>query len=86
MVRNGNTITFTDDEDFFNFAVSPYDVFNRTEAGTLYHDWNFTSDYNKAVEEGVKFVIEDENSLVAKRKCVCFRTVCKPVENVCLAG
>lgn len=85
MVRNGNTITFSDDEDFFNFAVSPFDVFRRTDTGILYHDWDFTAAYNQAVEEGVKFLIEDENSLVAKRKCVCFRTVCKPVENVSFA-
>lgn len=75
-------LTFKNDDEFFDFAVNPVDVFERTNEGILYHTWNFSDRYNKAVEDGVEFVIEDENSLIAKRKSVCFRTICKPVENV----
>lgn len=82
MRREGNTIYFKDDQEFTDFAVKQQDVFSRTESGMLYHDWNFTSAYEKAVEEGKKFVIEDPNSQIVKHQCAVYRTICKPVENV----
>ncbi len=82
MRREGNVIYFANDQEFYDFAVNPMDVFNRMEGGTLYHDWNFTSTYEKALEEGKIFVIEDPNSQVVKHQCAVYRTVCKPVSNV----
>jgi hypothetical protein len=80
MKREDNKIIFRDDNEFYDFAVSQHDVFNRTDGGILYHDWNFTSSYEKAVADGTVLVIEDPNSQVVKNQCACFRTICKPVE------
>ncbi len=82
MRREGNTIYFANDQEFYDFAVSPFDVFQRMEGGTLFHDWNFTPAYEDALSEGKEFVIEDPNSQVVKHQCAVYRTVCKPVENV----
>lgn len=82
MRREGDTIIFANDQEFYDFAVVPADVFRRMEGGVLYHDWDFTPAYEKAVEEGKTMVIEDPNSKVVKHQCAVFRTVCKPVSNV----
>ena len=78
--KENNTITFADDNEFYDWAVVPYDVFERTENGTLIYTWNFTSAYEKAVEEGTKLIIDDQNSQVVKHQSVTHRTVTRPVE------
>lgn len=78
--KENNTITFADDNEFYNWAVLPFDVFKRTEKGTLIFTWNFTSSYEKAVDEGTKFVIDDPNSQIVKHQAVTYRTVTRPVE------
>jgi hypothetical protein len=82
MRREGNTIYFANDQEFYDFAVSPFDVFRRMEGGTLFYDWNFTPAYEGALAEGKEFVIEDPNSQVVKHQCAVYRTVCKQVEHV----
>lgn len=78
-----NTITFSNDQDFFDFAVVQEMVFERSEMGTLLQTWNFTHAYNQAIEEGTKLVISDPNSQVVKHRAVTYRAVTRPVENVC---
>ena len=78
--EKNNTITFEDDNEFYDWAVSPFDVFERSESGTLMSTWNFTSSYEKAVERGTKLIINDPKSSVVKHQAVTFRTVTRPVE------
>lgn len=79
MKREGNTIFFANDQEFYDFSVVQMDVFKRTETGILYHDWEFTKAYTDAIEEGKELVIEDPKSQVVKHQCAVFRTVTKPV-------
>lgn len=79
MKREGNTIFFANDQEFYDFSVVQMDVFKRTENGIMYHDWEFTKAYTDAIGEGKELVIEDPNSQVVKHQCAVFRTVAKPV-------
>lgn len=79
MRREGNTIFFANDQEFYDFSVVQTDVFKRTETGIMYHDWEFTKAYTDAIEGGKELVIEDPKSLVVKHQCVVFRTVAKQV-------
>lgn len=78
--EKNNTITFEDDNEFYDWAVSQYDVFERTESGILTVTWNFTSSYDKAVSNGTRLVITDPKSQILKHQAVTYRTVTRPVE------
>lgn len=82
MERNTDTkeITFKNDLEFSDFAIVQADTFERSESGVLIHSWDFSNDYEKALEEGYRFIISDPNSQVVKHQAVCYRTVCRPVE------
>lgn len=78
--EKNNKITFDNDDEFYDWAVSKFDVFERTESGTLVVTWNFTSLYEKALEKGTKLIINDPKSLVVKHQAATFRAVTRPVE------
>jgi len=63
-------IHFKTDDEFIDFCVAPYAVVKESPQGTLYYEGEYSQAYLDAIKEGKHFVIEDENSLVFKRKCV----------------
>lgn len=81
MTTKDNYIFFTDDEEFYSFAVDPRLVVRQGKV-CLYTDFDFTPQYVKAVEDGKKFVIMDENSQIEKHNAVSYRTITKCVSNL----
>lgn len=81
-----NTMYFNSDDDFYQFCVvpqlNPVEYINSAGEKAYYVDFDFTHEYNKAVEQGINFVIKDENSNIYKNGCVSYRTISKPISNL----
>ncbi len=69
------TIYFESDDEFTDFCVAPYAVIKQSESGAYYYHGEYSDLYKKAIEEGKKFVIKDENSQVYKHQRVCKRVL-----------
>lgn len=69
------TIYFESDDEFTDFCVAPYAVIKQSESGVYYYHGEYSDLYKKAIEEGKKFVIKDENSQVYKHQRVCKRVL-----------
>jgi hypothetical protein len=83
-----NKMFFDTDDDFYKFCVCPKLVICQEVNPTTgeiehYTDFEFTNDYISAVNKGIKFMICDDNSQIFKRGCVSYRTITKPVSNLC---
>ena len=81
-----NTIYFNTDDDFYQFCVVPQVVIkeyvdNNGETN-YYFTFNLSNAYNKAISDGINFVIKDENSQIYKHGCVSYRTISKPISNL----
>lgn len=84
-ITKDNILLFANDDEFTNFCLCPDLTFKRSDvSGVLYHDYDYTEQYNNALAENKFFVIMDKNSLVYKRGCVCKGIINKPIENVCI--
>lgn len=70
-----NVILFESDDEFADFCIAPYAIVKRSERG--YHEGEFSEMYLKAIEEGKKFVIKDEDSKVYKSSSVSGRVLAK---------
>lgn len=81
MNRVNNTIYFDSDDEFLDFAVDRRPIV-REGNGVKYTDFNFTSMYQREVDNGVRFCIKDENSTIEKRQAVSYMTNTKKVENL----
>lgn len=81
MTRKNNTIYFDSDDDFFAYCVDPRPVIREGKHG-MYIDFNFTKKYQKDLDEGIRFCIKDENSLIEKHQMVTFMTESKEVKNL----
>lgn len=81
MKRVNNTIYFDSDDEFLDFALDRRIVIKEGK-NCLYTDFNFTSMYQKEVDNGVRFCIKDENSQIEKRQAISYRTITKEVENL----
>ena len=66
---------FESDDEFTDFCVVPYAVIKQSESGVYYYHGEYSDLYKKAIEEGKRFVIKDENSQVYKRQCVSKRVL-----------
>lgn len=81
-----NIIYFDSDNEFYDYAVIPelisiaYTDKNGIER--YYTDFNFTTQYNNAVNNGMRFVIKDEDSQIYKHGCVSYRTISKEIPNL----
>ena len=64
---------FNSDAEFEDFCVAPYAVVKKSERGGLYYMGVYSDEYLACIENGMKFVIRDEDSVVYKRQCVCKR-------------
>ena len=84
--KNINIMYFNSDDDFYEFCVKPglipIEYTDKSGNKKVYSDFEFTEEYKKALNEGKRFVIKDENSLIYKRGAVSYRTITKVVENL----
>jgi hypothetical protein len=82
-----NAMYFDNDTDFFNFCVSPVIVAREyiTPAGdtSYFSDFDFTDDYNTAINDNIAFVIRDPKSSIMKHNgVVSYRTISKQTQNL----
>lgn len=77
-------MVFNNDEDFEQYVLKPGYVFYESEVspGMLYYDVDYTDQYNKDIEAGVKYCIDCEDSKIRKRNCIARRMVMANVENI----
>ena len=65
-----NKIYFESDAEFEDFCIVPYATIEQSESDNFYVKGDYSDMYKKCLAEGKTFVIEDEDSVVYKRKCV----------------
>ena len=76
MIEKKRIIYFDSDAEFEDWAVAPYATI-KYNSNRYYGSGDFSNEYKAAIEEGKRFVIKDENSVVCKRGCVCKRVPLK---------
>ncbi|MBR3977693.1 MAG: hypothetical protein IKJ95_07710 [Bacteroidaceae bacterium] len=78
MIEKKGIIYFDSDAEFEDWAVAPYATIKFIENSNIpYTSGDFSNEYKAAIEEGKRFVIKDEDSVVYKRECVCKRVPVK---------
>jgi hypothetical protein len=71
METRGNIIYFESDNEFTDFCLAPYGVVVHPEnSSSPYWTGVYSDEYKEAINEGMIFVIKDEDSVVFKHKCV----------------
>ena len=77
---------FDNDDEFYEFCVVPQIVtseYQRQDGSIGYvADWNFSNAYLDAIDNGIYFIIKDENSNIYKNKEVTYRVNTKPIQNL----
>lgn len=86
-ITNPNKLYFNCDDDFYRFCVVPViiprEFINKlTGEPAYYMDFDLSYEYKDALAKNKKFVIKDSNSQIFKNKCVSYRTITKPIENL----
>lgn len=61
---------FASDQEFEDFCVAPYAKIKQTDSGVMDVSGNYSEEYLDCIENGVKFIIRDEDSVVYKRQRV----------------
>ena len=64
---------FASDQEFEDFCVAPYAEIKEMDDGVMYVSGKYSDEYLECLEDDVRFVIRDEDSVVYKRQCVCKR-------------
>lgn len=86
MLQIPKKMYFDTDDDFYNFCVEPSIVQKertlKNGESLKSFDFNFTWDYNDAINNNVMFIIKDPNSQIYKNQAVSYRTITKPVSNL----
>ena len=78
MIEKEGIIYFDSDAEFEDWAVAPYATIKYIKNSNIpYTSGDFSNEYKAAIEEGKRFVIKDEDSVVCKRGCVCKRVPLK---------
>lgn len=81
-----NTMYFNTDDEFYQFCVVPQlipvEYIDNNGETDYYFTFNLSNAYNKAISDGINFVIKDENSNIYKNGCVSYRTITKPISNL----
>ena len=78
MIEKKGIIYFDSDAEFEDWAVAPYATIKYTKNRNIPDtSGDLSNEYKAAIEEGKRFVIKDENSVVCKRGCVCKRVPLK---------
>ena len=70
-------IPFESDEEFTDFCVAPYAYIERNDNGVFYTHGDYSDEYKQCIEQGKRFVIKDEDSVVFERKQVSKRVPVK---------
>lgn len=71
MDTKDNIIYFESDEEFEDFCLAPYGIIvNPENASSPYWTGVYSDLYKDAINEGKKFIIKNEDSVVFKHKCV----------------
>ena len=78
MIEKEGIIYFDSDSEFEDWAVAPYASIKYIKNSNIpYTSGDFSNEYKAAIEEGKRFVIKDEDSVVCTRGCVCKRVPLK---------
>jgi len=83
--KNSNIMYFDTDKDFYDFAVVQKVMVNPLESNPnvwYCDDFEFSKEYNNAIESGKKFIIKDLNSEIFKHGAIAGRYSVKPVLNL----
>jgi len=79
-------IYFDNDQEFYDYAVIPELVpisyIDKSGIEKYYTDFNFTEPYTNAVNDGMIFIIKDEDSQIYKHGGVSYRTIFKEIPNL----
>lgn len=73
---------FDNDDDFYSYCVDPRIIPMKSDKGFYYTTFNFTPQYLSDIENGVKFIIKDVDSVIFKHKAVCVGLMNKRVQNL----
>ena len=80
------TIYFDNDNEFYEYAVIPQLItipfIDKSGVERYYTDFNFSTQYNDAINNGMKFIIKDEDSQICKHGAVSYRTIAKEIKNL----
>lgn len=86
MIIKDNIIYFDSDNEFYDYCVVPELVpvqYIDSEGNERYYNsFNFSSQYNNAVNNGMRFIIKDEDSKIYQHGCVSYRTISKDIQNL----
>ena len=86
MTTKDNIIYFDNDNEFYEYCVVPELVpvqYIDSEGNEKYYsDFNLSSQYNNAINNGTRFIIKDEDSQIYKHGCVSYRTISKDIQNL----
>ena len=86
MTTKDNIIYFDNDNEFYEYCVVPELVpvqYINSEGNEKYYcDFNLSSQYNNAINNGTRFIIKDEDSQIYKHGCVSYRTISKDIQNL----
>ena len=83
MKTENNKMYFVNDDEFTDFCLcKDYEVFHDDITNLDYYDFPYTYAYDDAVKNNMVFIIEDPNSKITKRGCVCRGFITKKVSNL----
>lgn len=86
METKNNIIFFNDDNEFYQYCVVPelipVQYIDNSGDTKFYTDFNFTPEYKNAINNGMTFIIKDENSNIFKHGSVSYRTITKDIQNL----
>ena len=86
MTTKDNIIYFDNDNEFYEYCVVPELVpvqYIDSEGNEKYYsDFKLSSQYNNAINNGIRFIIKDEDSQIYKHGCVSYRTISKDIQNL----
>ena len=68
-----NIVFFESDDEFTDFCVAPFAKVKTDEDGQSYYKGDYSDMYKEYLQQGMIFMIKDEDSVVCKRQCVCKR-------------
>ena len=80
--NNIETRYFENDDEFYNYCVDPRIIPMKSDEGFYYTTFNFTPQYLSDIDNGVKFVIKDVDSVIFKHKAVSVGLMNKRVQNL----
>ena len=65
-----NIISFDSDKEFEDFCIAPFGVIEYDQSGLPFWKGLYSDQYTNAIQNGMRFVIKNEDSTVYKRMCV----------------